>query len=106
MSRENVELVRREYAAFAARDWAALADLCHPQVEYETLRSAPGLSGSYRGLDEITKFFDAWAAPYSEFRVEPDEIIDAGEHVVTLERHAVRGLGGSDAETWMRQSFA
>jgi ketosteroid isomerase-like protein len=29
MSQENVEIVRREYAAFAARDWEALADLCH-----------------------------------------------------------------------------
>jgi hypothetical protein len=27
MSQENVEIVRREYAAFAARDWEALADL-------------------------------------------------------------------------------
>jgi hypothetical protein len=27
MSQERVDLVRREYAAFAARDWAALAGL-------------------------------------------------------------------------------
>jgi ketosteroid isomerase-like protein len=97
MSQENVEIVRREYGAFAARDWAALADLCHPDIEYETLQSAPGFSGTYHGLDEITEFFDAWAEPYSEFRVEPDEIIDAGDHVVTVERHAVRGLKGSDS---------
>ena len=106
MSQENVEIVRREYAAFAARDWAALADLCHPEIEYETLQSAPSVSGTYHGLDEITEFFDAWAEPYSEFRVEPEEIIDAGDHVLTVERHAVRGLKGSDSETWMRQSFA
>jgi ketosteroid isomerase-like protein len=106
MSQENVEIVRREYAAFATRDWAALADLCHPDIEYETLQSAPGFSGSYHGVDEITEFFDTWAEPYSEFRVEPGEIIDAGDHVVTVERHAVRGLRGSDSETWMGQSFA
>jgi hypothetical protein len=50
MSQENVEIVRREYAAFAARDWAALADLCHPDIEYETLKSAPGVHGCYAGF--------------------------------------------------------
>jgi ketosteroid isomerase-like protein len=33
MSQENVEVVRRVYAAFAARDWEALADLCHPDLD-------------------------------------------------------------------------
>jgi hypothetical protein len=45
MSQENVEIVRREYAAFAARDWEALALLhaarhyslsCEPQWEFAT----------------------------------------------------------------------
>jgi ketosteroid isomerase-like protein len=106
MSQEHLEIVRREYAAFAARDWEALADLCHPEIEYETLESAPGIAGSYRGLREITDFFDAWADPYSEFRVEPDEIIDAGDQVVTVEQHAARGLKGSEADSWLQTSFA
>jgi ketosteroid isomerase-like protein len=106
MSREHLEIVRREYAAFAARDWAALAELFHPEIEYETLQAAPGVAGSYRGIREITQFFDLWADPYSEFRVEPEEIIDAGDHVVTVEQHAARGLKGSEAESWLQTSFA
>jgi ketosteroid isomerase-like protein len=101
-----VEIVRREYAAFAARDWAALADLCHPDIEYETLKTAPGVHGHYRGLHEITQFFDSWAELYAEFRVEAVEIVDAGDQVVTVERHAARGLKGSNAEAWIRDTFA
>ena len=106
MSLENVEIVRREYAAFAARDWEALAELCHPDIEYETLKTAPGVGGSLRGLLEITEFFDSWSDLYAEFRVEATEMVDAGDQVVTVERHAARGLKGSDAESWVRDSFA
>src|SRR5919198_761549 len=106
MSQENVEIVRREYAAFAARDWAALADLCHPEIEYETLESTPGVAGRYRGLDEITEFFDSWAEPYGEFRVQAEAIVDVEEQVVVVERHAARGLRGSETESWVGHSFA
>jgi ketosteroid isomerase-like protein len=106
MTEEHVEIVRRQYAAFAARDWAELADVCHPNIEYETLESAPGVRGCYRGLHEITEFFDSWSDPYTEFRVEADEIVDAGDRVVTVERHLARGLKGSAAESWIQTSFA
>lgn len=106
MAQEHVEIVRREYAAFAARDWAALTDLCHPDIEYETLKTAPGVSGCYRGLQEITEFFDSWSDLYAEFRVEAVEIVDAGDQVVTVERQQARGLKGSDADSWVQDSFA
>jgi ketosteroid isomerase-like protein len=106
MSQEHVEIVQREYAAFAARDWPALADLCHPDIEYETLKTAPGVAGCYRGIQEITEFFDSWSGLYAEFRVEATEIVDAGDQVVTVERHSARGLKGSDAESWVQDSFA
>ena len=70
MSQANIEIVRREYDALAARDWTAIAKLWHPEIELETDPSAPG-AGTYRGHDEITKFFDTWAEPYSAYRVEP-----------------------------------
>jgi len=103
MSRENVEVVRRMYAAFATRDWEALADLCHSDLQYETLGVAPG---RLHGFREITEFFDAWAGLYGEFRVEAEEIVEAGEQVVAVERHSARGLKGSEAEGMVGHSFA
>jgi ketosteroid isomerase-like protein len=103
MSQENVEVVRRVYAAFAARDWEALADLCHPDLDYETLGVAPG---RLRGFRTITDFFDSWAGLYGEFRVEAEEIVEAGDQVVALERHSARGVKGSEAEGMVGHSFA
>jgi ketosteroid isomerase-like protein len=102
VSLENVELVRREYAAFAARDWDALAELWHPDIEYEVLMGA----GTFRGIDQITQFFDSYADLYSDFRVEAEEIFDAGNQVVAVERLAGRGLRGSDARSWVHETFA
>jgi ketosteroid isomerase-like protein len=103
MSQENVELVRREYAAYAARDWVALAEVWHPDVEYETLETDPD-SATYRGPKRITKLFDALAAPFDEFRVQTDEILDLGANqLLVVERAAGRGLKGSHTETWIEQ---
>ena len=58
MSQENVELVRREYGALAARDWIAIAEIWHPEIELEASRAAPG-AGVYRGTEQITQFYDS-----------------------------------------------
>jgi ketosteroid isomerase-like protein len=103
MSQENVENVRREFAAFAARDWTALADVWHPEIEYETLATDPD-SGTFRGVARISKLFDALAAPFSEFRVRADEILELGaDRVLVVERASGRGLKGSEAEVWIEQ---
>jgi ketosteroid isomerase-like protein len=102
MSRQNVEVVRREYRAFARRDWAALGEIWHPEIEYEVLMGA----GTFRGIDQITQFFDSYSELYSDFRVEAEEIVDAGEHVVAIERLSGRGLKGSDAGTSVHEKFA
>ena len=106
MSGDHVEIVRRQYDAFAARDWETLAELWHPEIEYVTVEKAAGVSGSYRGLEQITEFFDSWSDLYSEFRVEAAEIVAVGDRVVVAERQAARGLKGSRAEAWVQDSFA
>jgi ketosteroid isomerase-like protein len=97
MSQENVEVVRRDVAARAARDWSVLPEIWHPDVELVLVEG----SGTFRGVDEITRFFDSLSDSYAEYRVEADEMIDAGDRVVTVERVAGRGLKGSDAQTWI-----
>ena len=93
MSQENVEVVRREYDALAARDWTAIAKLWHPDIELEQDPSEPG-AGIYRGHQEITQFFDTWAELYSTYRVEAEEIVDAEDQVVVAERFAGKGPKG------------
>jgi ketosteroid isomerase-like protein len=101
MSEENVEIVRRDIAARSARDWAVLAEIWHPDIELELVAG----SGTFRGFDEIRRFFDSLSDLYSEYRVEADEIIDAGDRVVTVERVGGRGLKGSDAAVWVQEKL-
>ena len=105
MSEENVEIVRREYAAMTKRDWAAIAEVWHPEIELETDESAPG-AGIYRGIEEITRFFETWSQPYGEFRVEAAEIRDLGDQVVVLERYSGRGLKGGESDAWLVAELA
>ena len=60
-----------------------------------------GGSGVFRGIDEITRFFDSLSDSYDEYRVEAHEMIDAGDRVVTVEWVAGRGLKGSDTTAWI-----
>ena len=101
MSQENVEIVRRDIAARNARDWAALAQIWHPDIEIEIV----GGLGTLRGLDEIKAMFDGLSDLYADYRVEEDELFDAGDRVVTVERLAGRGLKGSDAATWVEEAL-
>jgi ketosteroid isomerase-like protein len=101
MSQENVEVVRREIAARNSRNWAVLAEIWHPDIELELV----GGSGRFRGAKEIRPFLETLSSLYAEYRVDADEIIDAGERVVTAERVAGRGLKGSDAGAWVEDRF-
>jgi ketosteroid isomerase-like protein len=102
---DHLELVRRQYDAFAARDWDALAELWHPEIVYRTFESGTD-PGTYRGLEEATRFFDSWGETFPEFRVELAETIEVGNRVVAVERQSGRGIRGSASETWLEQTFA
>ena len=65
MSEENVEIVRRDVAARDARDWSNLAEIW--------IRRLSGLlrgGGTYRGLDELTDFFETLSNLLADYRVE------------------------------------
>jgi ketosteroid isomerase-like protein len=101
MSQENLDLVRREYVAFAARDWDALAEIWHPAIEYEALDPA-----TYRGLDELRDGFMGWSDLFVEWWVRAEEIVAVGDRVAVVEKFGGRGMKGSDVDTRLEQSVA
>ena len=103
MSQENVEIVR-ELMALRER-WResgeppTRADLLAPDFEIDMSRRVfnpavyHGIAGLRRLNDEIR---DVW----EEFRVVPEQFIDAGDRVVVLETSHARGRGsGVELET-------
>ncbi len=102
MSQENVEIVRRDVAARDARDWSSLAEIWHPEIEWTVLRGG----GTYRGLDELTDFFETLSNLLADYRVEAAELLKAEDLVITVERISGRGLKGSDAGGWITETFS
>ena len=101
MSEENVDVVRREYLAFAARDLEALAEVWHPEIEYEALDPA-----TYRGFEELTQGFMGWSDLFAEWWVVAEEIVDVGDQVAVIERYGGRGMKGSESGARLEQSVA
>jgi ketosteroid isomerase-like protein len=83
MSQENVELVRRVYDAAARRDTAAVLALYDESVELDNSRLMVG-GGVYRGHDGLRRAFREWHEAWEHVEYDYDELIDAGEHVISL----------------------
>ena len=91
MSGQNVELHRRIYEAFNARDVDALVALCDSSIEIQSAFSA--VSGAvYLGHDGVRRWQgdlqEAWG---DQIRVEPEAYFDLGEHVLAFDELQGRG---------------
>jgi ketosteroid isomerase-like protein len=87
----SVAIVRRSYEAFARKDMDGVLGDMHPDIEWHQAQGLPH-GGLYRGLDEVKRNIfdpldDEW---WDEFSAEPDEFLDAGDHVVVLGRYRGR----------------
>jgi ketosteroid isomerase-like protein len=87
MSQENVEIVRTAAVANNSGDIDALMELYDPEVEFVTL-----LLGNYHGKAAIRPIFEENRKALSGDRLDPDELIDAGDKVI-----AVVHVGGAGA---------
>jgi ketosteroid isomerase-like protein len=98
MSRENVEIVRRAFEAWNRGDAEAATAVLDPDVEWRLPPNFPDAEG-WRGRDEVVEGLTAIAGSWDEFRVEVQELIDAGERVVALVRfHGRAAITGLDLE--------
>ncbi len=104
MSRENVEVVRRVYDAVARRDSGTVFALYDPEVEWDMSRGAwreldeaGAIHHGHEGLrDWFRKQYEVW----EKWEDNPDELIDAGEHVVSVVTSQSRGrMSGLEVES-------
>src|ERR671910_1744553 len=95
MSQENVEVVRRAFAAFLEGDYERLIELADPQIEYDVSRTSPE-SRVVRGPEEVVAVLEEWVDTWDEHQVELIELIDAGgERVVAEVRKGGKGNGSA-----------
>jgi ketosteroid isomerase-like protein len=99
MSEENVEIVRRAYQVLNDRDYSRVAEFLDPDVEFDVSRNVLN-PGTYRGHAEFERMVRATDEVWNDFRTEPQELIDGGDHVVVGVRISGTG-GGSGVATHM-----
>ena len=101
MSEENVEVVRRAFAAFDEGDYECLVELAGPQIEYDISRTSRE-SRVVRGPQEVVAVLEDWVDTWDEHQVELSELIDAGNETVVAVMQERGKLEGSD--TWVEHA--
>jgi ketosteroid isomerase-like protein len=105
MSRENVEIVRRVFDAAARHDAATVLALYDPEVEWDNSRlPETSLLGRRvtRGHEGLRSLFREWYEAWESFEDDCEELIDAGQHVISVVTRRGRGRA-SGAETTARR---
>lgn len=89
MSKENVDLVRSIYDAFAAGDIDRVVSLMSPDMVWNEAENFPYADNNpYRGPEAIlTGVFARLGTDWDGFAAVPEEFIDAGDTVVVLGRY-------------------
>jgi len=105
MSQENVEIVRRMYAAWGARDLDALLEVTDPESEFRTSGSFPDLEPIYRGHQGMRSFWEAMLVPWESFRIDLERIVEGHDCAAVAIRFRARGKG-SGVPTDLRQGHA
>jgi len=94
MSQENVEIVRRGFDAFNARDVDELVSLSAEDCEWRPFRAQ--LEGNvYRGHEGVRQFLRDMDEDWAAFRIDPLEFHDRGERVAVIGRVSALGRDSS-----------
>ena len=94
MSQENVEVVRRIYERWLRSD-ASLFDALDPDIELNPDPAADwvGVNDIYRGHDGVRSYLAQVYEAFDDYRPEVEELLDAGDKVITLAIEHGRGRG-------------
>jgi uncharacterized protein len=89
MSKENVAVIRGIYDAFAVGDVPGVLGRMSPDIVWNEAENFPYADGNpYVGPEAIAKgVFTRCATEWDGFGVAVEEILDAGDTVVTLGRY-------------------
>ncbi|MFN2612339.1 MAG: nuclear transport factor 2 family protein, partial [Solirubrobacterales bacterium] len=93
MSEKNVEIVRRLYEGFwETGDFPP--ELIHPDVVWDFSKFRGRLvKETYLGVEGVREFLAEWSGTWDDWEVELEELLDAGEKVVAIERNRGRSKG-------------
>jgi ketosteroid isomerase-like protein len=92
MSGENVQIVADLYELYARGDVEALLGRVDPDVEVDLTDRLPD-EEVMRGREAYRSFLESGFDIWAEFRVEVEELVDAGDAVIVMVRTVAVGEG-------------
>jgi ketosteroid isomerase-like protein len=94
LSEHNVQIVRGIYEAIASRDIPAVLGALAPDVEWLSPESLP-YGGTHVGPQAVgERYFGGFMTHVDDdFRLEAEDFLDAGDHVVVIARLSGRARG-------------
>ena len=90
MSQANIEVIQQSFVVWGETgepDWSTTHD--DVEVHDHDILDA----GQYRGHDGVRRWLEDWSSAWSEFSMDPEEFIDAGDRVVVFLRMRAKGRG-------------
>ena len=99
---QNVDRLRRTYAAFNRGDFDDAVSIGHPDVEYVPV----GGLAAHRGIASLRKWMEPDA--FEEQTIEPVEFFPSGSKVLVKQRLKARGAGSGiemEIESWAVWTF-
>jgi ketosteroid isomerase-like protein len=82
---ERLALVRKGYDALERGDWETVLSLIDPEIEVHSIPEGPD-PDVYHGIAGLLENYRKTAEMFGEIHFVPDELIDAGEHVIAFGR--------------------
>ena len=96
MSQENVEIIRRGYEAFA--EGRVAFEHLDPEIAWHGPREFPDLAGPCHGHDGVRRYMETLSEVFDDYRMVPEEFIDAGANLVLVfSREGGSGKGSGAA---------
>ena len=94
MSQADIETLRSAYEAVNRGDWDSAFGAMHPDFEWKTADQVP-LAGTYRGPEEVRRFFGDQRKAFEEVLFEPEQFFERGDRIVVFLRGRLRPRGSS-----------
>jgi ketosteroid isomerase-like protein len=92
MSRESVEVVRSQFAAFEHGGLEGAAEYWHPEIEWRAVEGAADDVGVMSGRDSLRRYYQDWSEMFDQLRAEVEEVIfEADDRVAVVVRNSGRG---------------
>ena len=99
MSQENVEIVRRGFAAYDRGDIEGVLELWAPDAIWDWSNSRGFDAGVFRGHAEIRAFWQRFRAAFEEVRFELVDVLEVEDDLLIVENVAhVRGRDGIEVQ--------